>query len=56
MGRLYSLADLKEHLRVSRSQTYEFIKEGLKPTHYFGKSPRWTEQAVADWLETKQAA
>ena len=54
MGRLYSVAGVKEYLDISRSQVYEYIKDGLNPTHRLGKSPRWTEDAILAWLKTKE--
>jgi len=50
MQRLFTVADLMENLRVSRSKLYELISDGLRPSLYLGSSPRWSEEAVAEFL------
>jgi predicted DNA-binding transcriptional regulator AlpA len=55
MGKLLSVNDMQEYLRIKRSKLYDLItKEGLKPTYYIGTSPRWSEESVISWLENKR--
>lgn len=50
MDMLYTVKDLTELLRVSRSRLYELITEGLKPSLYLGSSPRWTTETISAFL------
>lgn len=50
MTTLYTVKDLTQLLRISRSRLYELIASGLKPALYLGSSPRWTEETVSAFL------
>ncbi|MBT1070307.1 helix-turn-helix transcriptional regulator [Pelotalea chapellei] len=51
---LYTVKSLREFLQIGRSNLYDLIKKAdLKPTYYIGKSPRWTHEAVENWLSMR---
>jgi predicted DNA-binding transcriptional regulator AlpA len=51
--RLYTTKTLRDYLQVARSTLYDLISDGLAPTFYIGISPRWTPEAVSEWLSTR---
>lgn len=54
MENLLNAEDLAAVLRVGHSKLYLLIaQEGLKPTLYIGKSPRWTAEAVDKWVAAR---
>ena len=48
--KMLKVVDLMQELDVSHSTLYEYIKRGLTPTLYVGRSPRWSHGALVEWL------
>jgi excisionase family DNA binding protein len=55
MQEFYTVNELSEKLKYSRSTIYRWVEEGSISCHYFGRQVRFTEQDVADIIYQKVA-
>lgn len=48
---LYTVDEVRERVKVSKATLYRHINDGLiKPSHYVGKSPRFTDDDILKYL------
>jgi excisionase family DNA binding protein len=47
---LLTVNDLAQKLRLSRSQIYTLVARGVLPPLKLGRSSRWLESAIDEWL------
>jgi len=53
--KLLSVKAVAKFLEVSRSTLYELIKnDGLAPSLYVGCSPRWTDDDLQTWVDSRK--
>lgn len=48
---LLTVSEAAQLLRLSRSHTYDLIREGSLPVVYFGRSVRVPRRALLAWVE-----
>jgi excisionase family DNA binding protein len=50
---IFTITELAEYLKISRSTLYKLAQEGKLPGNKVGKHWRFRKQAVDRWLEDK---
>jgi len=54
-GTIFTIQELSEYLRISRSTLYKLAQEDRLPGQKIGKNWRFRKEAIDKWLEEKNA-
>jgi len=50
---IFTIQELSEYLRISRSTLYKLAQEGKLPGQKIGKNWRFRKEAIDKWLEER---
>jgi len=53
-GRIFTVEDLSNYLRIPKSTIYKLVREGKIPAQKIGRHWRFRKEAIDRWLENKQ--
>jgi len=55
---IYRMADLRQRVRLSKSQIYSLVKRGIFPAPFklSERASGWDAAAVDRWIESRKAA